>query len=124
MSDVANKDTNCLFDIILDEDTIRRNTPDIDHEREVAIFDLLEENYFELAPREGKPTITGPFILTLSLIENRLLFQIRLSLMCAHTQWLNRECPRSSFRSLSSARAQNSKATFAGIMIKDSNICC
>ena len=76
MSDVANKDTNCLFDIILDEDTIRRNTPDIDHEREVAIFDLLEENYFELAPKEGKPTITGPFILTLSLIENRLIFHI------------------------------------------------
>ncbi|MBO6550094.1 MAG: UPF0262 family protein [Rhizobiales bacterium] len=76
MSDVTSTNTNCLFDIILDEDTIRRNTPDIDHEREVAIFDLLEENYFELAPREGKTALTGPFILTLSLVENRLIFHI------------------------------------------------
>jgi uncharacterized protein (UPF0262 family) len=76
MSDDETTNTNCLFDIILDEDTIRRNTPDIDHEREVAIFDLLEENYFELAPREGKPLVSGPFILTLSLVENRLLFHI------------------------------------------------
>lgn len=76
MSEETEANTNCLFDILLDESTIRRNTPDIDHEREVAIFDLLEENYFELVQREGQTEVTGPYILTLSLVENRLLFHI------------------------------------------------
>ncbi len=71
------RSTYCLFDIILDETTIRRNTPDINHEREVAIFDLLEDNYFELRHRdEGEDSIPGPYILTLSLEDNRLVFHI------------------------------------------------
>lgn len=67
---------HCLADIILDESTIGRNTPDIEHERDVAIFDLLESNYFELVPREGQDLPIGPYILTLSLEENRLMFQV------------------------------------------------
>lgn len=76
MSDEIGTENNCLFDIILDESTIRRNTPDIDHEREVAIFDLLEANYFELVMREDQQKIEGPYILTLSLEDNRLLFNV------------------------------------------------
>lgn len=60
-----------LVEVTLDEASIRRATPDIDHERKVAIFDLLDENYFELA--EGAD---GPYCLNLSLAENRLVFAI------------------------------------------------
>lgn len=70
------QDNNCLFDILLDEGTIGRNTPDIEHERDVAIFDLLESNYFELIPREGKARVEGPYKLVLSLEEKRLVFTI------------------------------------------------
>jgi uncharacterized protein (UPF0262 family) len=50
---------------------VRRN-PDVEHERAVAIFDLLEENSF--APCAGHP---GPFHLHLGLEENRLVLDIR-----------------------------------------------
>ena len=49
-----------------------RLSADIEHERKVAIFDLLEENYFEPV---GAPS--GPFRLDLGLEENRLVFDIR-----------------------------------------------
>lgn len=76
MTDQQSAEDNCLFDIILDESTISRTTPDIEHEREVAIFDLLDANYFELVKRDDKPVINGPYILNLSLVENRLMFNI------------------------------------------------
>lgn len=60
-----------LVEVTLDEASIRRATPDIDHERKVAIFDLLEENHFRL--EEDAP---GPYILNLSLAENRLVFAV------------------------------------------------
>lgn len=60
-----------LCDVILDE-TIGRSTPDVEHERAVAIFDLIEENSFEPAGHPG-----GPYKLHLSLIDQRLVFAIR-----------------------------------------------
>jgi len=60
-----------LIEVILDEASIRRTTPDIDHERQVAIFDLLEDNHFLL---EGGAA--GPYCLNLSLAENRLVFAV------------------------------------------------
>jgi len=61
-----------IVDIALDEHSIKRWSLDIDHERKVAIFDLLEANYF--APTNG---LVGPFHLFLAIEENRLLFHIR-----------------------------------------------
>jgi uncharacterized protein (UPF0262 family) len=58
--------------ITLDERTVVRRNADIEHERAVAIFDLLEENSF--APVAGRK---GPFNLHLSIEENRLLLDIR-----------------------------------------------
>lgn len=58
--------------ITLDEQTVVRRNADIEHERAVAIFDLLEENNF--ATVAGHP---GPFHLHLSLEENRLILDIR-----------------------------------------------
>lgn len=61
-----------LADIRLDERTVVRRNPDIEHERAVAIYDLLEENSF--AP---DVEAEGPYNLVLSVSENRLMFDIR-----------------------------------------------
>ena len=60
-----------LIDIVLDE-SIGRSTPDVEHERAVAIFDLIEENSF--APVNDADS--GPYKLKLSLVEQRLIFAI------------------------------------------------
>ena len=57
--------------ITLDERTVVRRSPDIEHERAVAMFDLLEENRF--APASG---LHGPFNLHLAIEENRLNVEI------------------------------------------------
>jgi uncharacterized protein (UPF0262 family) len=60
-----------LIEIELDDDSIGRYTPEVDHERKVAIFDLLEENFFELA---GGPE--GPYKLRLAIAEQRLILVV------------------------------------------------
>jgi uncharacterized protein (UPF0262 family) len=60
-----------LIDIELDE-SIGRSTPDVEHERAVAIFDLIEENSFCPVNDTG----AGPYKLKLSLVEHRLVFNI------------------------------------------------
>lgn len=60
-----------LIDVELDE-TIGRSTPEIEHERAVAIFDLIEENSFTPIGDTGD----GPYRLKLSLVEKRLVFDI------------------------------------------------
>ncbi|NVP54929.1 MULTISPECIES: UPF0262 family protein [Rhizobiaceae] len=59
-----------LCDVVLDE-TIGRATPDVEHERAVAIFDLIEENVFEPVGHSG-----GPYRLKLSLLDSKLIFAI------------------------------------------------
>jgi len=58
--------------IELDERSLARATADIEHERKVAIYDLLEDNFFEPVSA-GE----GPFELYLSYVENRLVFDVR-----------------------------------------------
>ena len=65
-------ETSRLVNISLDERTVVRRNADVEHERAVAIFDLLEENHFALAGDEG-----GPYSLHLAVQENRLLFDVR-----------------------------------------------
>jgi uncharacterized protein (UPF0262 family) len=60
-----------LVEVTLDFGSIGRNSADVDHEREVAIFDLLERNSFALANHDG-----GPYTLHLSLADNRLVFTV------------------------------------------------
>ena len=57
--------------MVLDE-SIGRSTPDVEHERAVAIFDLIEENSFR--PVDDKAG--GPYRLHLSLVESRLVMTI------------------------------------------------
>ena len=61
-----------LVAITLDEDSIGRSGPDIEHERAVAIYDLIEENLFQ--PVGHQP---GLYALHLSMADNRLVFDIR-----------------------------------------------
>ncbi len=65
-----------LISIDLDESGLPAPTPEIEQERRVAIFDLLEENSFALPARGDRPAPKGPFKLTLSIIERRLVFAI------------------------------------------------
>jgi uncharacterized protein (UPF0262 family) len=58
--------------IEIDEDSLAAASRDQEQERQVAIFDLLDGNYFEPAESEG-----GPYDIKLSLIENRLAFDIK-----------------------------------------------
>lgn len=61
-----------IVKIELDERSLAPATADIEHERKVAIYDLLEENVFK--PNGGGE---GPFELYLSNVERRLVFDVR-----------------------------------------------
>jgi len=68
--------TNRLCHIEIDERGLARTTPEIDQERRVAIFDLLEENSFALPRREDRAAPDGPYRLGLAIREGRLVFDI------------------------------------------------
>jgi uncharacterized protein (UPF0262 family) len=64
-----------IIAIDLDDKTIVRRNADIEHERRIAIADLLEENHF--APKRDYPeSYKGPFRITLRIEENRLAIDI------------------------------------------------
>ena len=65
-------DNQRIAGLFLDERNVVRRSPQIEHERKVAIHDLLEENHF--APVGG---FEGPYNLHLRIEENRLLFDVR-----------------------------------------------
>ena len=65
--------------ITLDEATVVRRSPDVEHERKVAIYDLVEENSFTPIGSPG-----GPYHLHLAIEENRLVFDIRMMDEAAH----------------------------------------
>jgi uncharacterized protein (UPF0262 family) len=62
--------TRRIVDIALDERSVARRTPEVEHERAVALFDLIEENDFAL---HGAP---GPYKLHLGVFEQRLVFSV------------------------------------------------
>ena len=64
-------DTCRLIHVSFDE-TIGKAPRGIEHDRAVAIYDLLEENVFRPLDRQE-----GPYRLVLSVVENRLAFDIR-----------------------------------------------
>lgn len=74
MTDKAPPATHRLVDLQLDERTVVRRSPDIEHEQRIAIFDLLEQNVFSPV---GTHAEQGPFQLVLAIEDNRLVFDIR-----------------------------------------------
>jgi uncharacterized protein (UPF0262 family) len=70
---MADGDPFRIVAIELDEKTLVRRTRQIEQEREIAIYDLLEENSFKPQNSPG-----GPYKLVLGIEESRLVFDIRL----------------------------------------------
>lgn len=65
-----------LAGVTLDETGLAPPTPEIEQERRVAIFDLLEENRFALPERDGRAAPQGPYRLNLAIRERRLIFSL------------------------------------------------
>ncbi|MCW8915514.1 MAG: UPF0262 family protein [Magnetovibrio sp.] len=72
MGEGAMSDTTRINAIFLDEQTVVNRSAQVEHERKVAIYDLLENNHFALI--DGPE---GPYNLHLSIEENRLAFDVR-----------------------------------------------
>lgn len=68
--------SNRICHIEIDESGLKAATPEIEQERRVAVFDLLEENRFGLPPRDGRAVPEGPYRLALAIREGRLVFDI------------------------------------------------
>lgn len=62
-----------IVNVALDEKTVVRRKPEVEHERAVAIFDLLEENSFSMVEHPD----AGPFHLHLNIEDNRLILDVR-----------------------------------------------
>ncbi|MFV0367134.1 MAG: UPF0262 family protein [Hyphomicrobiaceae bacterium] len=71
MSPVEQPSRARLFAIDIDDKSIARNNANIEHEREVAIFDLLDGNSFAVTGRDD-----GPYRLRLSIVDNKLQFDV------------------------------------------------
>ena len=65
-----------LSDIKLDDRNLPPPTAEIEQERKVAIFDLLEKNTFKLPEKVTKRIVQGPFNLDLAIKDKRLVFDL------------------------------------------------
>ncbi|CAH1655999.1 conserved hypothetical protein [Hyphomicrobiales bacterium] len=74
MDDVSTTSKQCLVGVTLDENSLGRGSPDQEHERAVAIYDLIERNSFTVPEHDG-----GPYLAHLALVERRLVFEIKQS---------------------------------------------
>jgi len=66
-----------LTRVEIDDRGLPAATAEIEQERKVAIFDLLEDNTFGLPDRDGRAAPDGPYHLFLSIREKRLVFDLR-----------------------------------------------
>ena len=62
--------------IALDDGNLPPPTPEIEQERRVAMFDLMEHNTFELPARNGADVPAGPYNVGLSIKDKRLVFDV------------------------------------------------
>ncbi len=63
-----------IANIELDDRNLPKPTPEIEQERSVAMFDLLEDNSFELPANEN--AVDGPYNLLLAIRDRRLVFDV------------------------------------------------
>jgi uncharacterized protein (UPF0262 family) len=70
----GSESTYRLASVVLDEATVVRRSRQVEQEREIAIYDLIESNSFKPVGSPG-----GPYNLLLAIEENRLVFEIRLA---------------------------------------------
>jgi uncharacterized protein (UPF0262 family) len=62
--------------ISLDDANLSPPTPEIEQERKVAMFDLLEDNTFVLPKRDDRVIPDGPYHVGLSIRDKRLIFDV------------------------------------------------
>ena len=65
-------ESQSLVGVTFDEASLGRGNPDQEHERAVAVYDLVERNHFALPGHDG-----GPYLAHLALVERRLVFEIK-----------------------------------------------
>jgi uncharacterized protein (UPF0262 family) len=62
--------------IEIDDRNLPPPTPEIEQERRVAMFDLIEKNTFDLPKRDDRTVPEGPYQVELAIREKRLVFDI------------------------------------------------
>ncbi|MBN9432700.1 MAG: UPF0262 family protein [Bosea sp.] len=72
MAEVSGGEAGRLVAVELDPGSIARSTADVEHERRIAIYDLVEDNRFVLPGHAA-----GEYRLHLAVRDNRLVFDIR-----------------------------------------------
>jgi uncharacterized protein (UPF0262 family) len=72
MARASRKNDGRLTAVTLDEASLGSSSDDVEHERRVAIYDLLQDNVFRPDGHDG-----GPYALQLGISGNRLVFDIR-----------------------------------------------
>lgn len=65
-----------LAAIAIDDAGLPAPSPEMEQERRVAVFDLIEDNSFALPARDGRVPPPGPYRLLLALREGRLVFDL------------------------------------------------
>ncbi|MEC9197921.1 MAG: UPF0262 family protein [Pseudomonadota bacterium] len=65
-----------ICNIALDDSNLPPPTPEIEQERRVAMFDLLEDNSFVLPVRDDRVVPDGPYSVDLAIRDKRLVFDI------------------------------------------------
>jgi len=65
-----------ISQIEIDDSNLPVPTPEIEQERKVAMFDLLEENSFTLPTRDDRIVPDGPYHLNLAIRDKRLVFDV------------------------------------------------
>jgi uncharacterized protein (UPF0262 family) len=65
-----------ISQIELDDSNLPPPTAEIEQERKVAIYDLIEENSFSLPPRPDRAAVDGPYHLGLAIRDKRLVFDL------------------------------------------------
>lgn len=68
--------TNRIGRIDIDDSALPPPTPEMEQDRRVAVFDLLEDNSFTLPGRGDQPAPAGPYALVLAVRDKRLVFDI------------------------------------------------
>ncbi len=66
-----------IAQIELDDANLPTPTPEIEQERRVALFDLMEQNTFSLPKRDDREVPDGPYNVGLSIREKRLVFDVK-----------------------------------------------
>jgi uncharacterized protein (UPF0262 family) len=69
---VTDEANHRIVDISLEGELGARRNPEVEHERKIAVYDLIDENFFKPVRSPG-----GPYKLLLSVVDNRLVFDIR-----------------------------------------------